>query len=194
MTFSYAGFEITIEQDQEASNPRTEYDNFGTMVCSHKRYTLGDKTDYRHSDFSTWAELQAKIEEDNDVFVLLPVYMYDHSGITISTSPFSCSWDSGQIGFIFCTNKQVAEEKWSKEEAVQCLIGEIETYDQYLRGDVWCFAIHNPENYDEVLESCCGFFGYDYCVQEAKSCADALRKYEDKKKIEDEQAALALFN
>jgi hypothetical protein len=191
---THAGFEITIEQDCDASNPREEYDNFGKLICFHKRYSLGDKSDYRHSDFNSWAALQAQIEEDNDVAVLLPVYMYDHSGITISTSPFSCPWDSGQIGFIFCTVKQVAEEfSGDNERAKNLLISEIKTYDQFLTGDVWCFAIRKADD-DEVLESCCGFFGHDYCVNEAKSCADALRKYEDKNKIDEEQAALSLFN
>ena len=35
-----------------------------------------------------------------DKYVILPLYLYDHSGITISTGPFSCPWDSGQVGWI----------------------------------------------------------------------------------------------
>lgn len=34
-------------------------------------------------------------------YVILPLYLYDHSGITISTGPFSCPWDSGQVGWIY---------------------------------------------------------------------------------------------
>lgn len=36
-----------------------------------------------------------------DKYVILPLYLYDHSGITISTVPFSCPWDSGQVGWIY---------------------------------------------------------------------------------------------
>ena len=36
-----------------------------------------------------------------DKYVILPLYLYDHSGITISTGPFSCPWDSGQVGWIY---------------------------------------------------------------------------------------------
>jgi hypothetical protein len=39
--------------------------------------------------------------------VVLPLYLYDHSGLTISTSPFSCRWDSGQVGYIHTTFEQV---------------------------------------------------------------------------------------
>lgn len=198
--FQHAGFEVEILQDEDPSNPRDpQYmENVGKLICMHKRYSLGDKHDYRHSDFSTWAALQAQIEEDNDVAVLLPVYMLDHSGLTVSTTPFHCPWDSGQIGFIFCTNKQVKEE-WSgdKEKATQYLIGEIKTYDQYLTGDVYGYVIRKPAEEDcegEELESCWGFFGHDYCVDQAREVAEACRKSEDKRLIDEEQTALALFN
>ena len=41
--------------------------------------------------------------ESIDGFVFLPLYLFDHSGITMNTSGFSCPWDSGQVGWIFCT-------------------------------------------------------------------------------------------
>ena len=37
----YKGCTIEIEQDPDPMNPRTEYDNLGTMICCHKRYNLG---------------------------------------------------------------------------------------------------------------------------------------------------------
>jgi len=35
-------FELKIEQDTDPMNPRTDWDNLGTMVCFHKLYDLGD--------------------------------------------------------------------------------------------------------------------------------------------------------
>ena len=35
----------------------------------------------------------------------LPVYAYVHSGETISTEPFSCPWDSGRSGWVYCTTE-----------------------------------------------------------------------------------------
>jgi hypothetical protein len=175
-SFKHAGLTINIVQDEDPQNPREEDCNVGKMVCFHKRYTLGDKDHgFKQSDYSTWAELRAAIETDNDVAVCLPIYMYDHSGITINTTGFSCPWDSGQIGFIFCTNKQVREE-WSgdNERAAKYLVGEVETYDQFLRGDVYCYDIVGTD------ESCCGFYGLKYAIEEAKSAADAHAKYAKK--------------
>lgn len=39
---------IQIMLDDEPLNPRTDYDNFGHMVCWHSRYNLGDE--HSHND------------------------------------------------------------------------------------------------------------------------------------------------
>lgn len=39
---------LQIMYDDEPLNPRTDYDNFGHMICWHKRYNLGDE--HRYSD------------------------------------------------------------------------------------------------------------------------------------------------
>jgi hypothetical protein len=41
---------------------------------------------------------------------ILPVYLYDHSGLTINTTGFTCPWDSGQIGWIYASHEQVKAE------------------------------------------------------------------------------------
>ena len=46
-------------------------------------------------------------------YIALPVYLYDHGGITISTSPFSCPWDSGFFGIIAVPLDKVRREyRW----------------------------------------------------------------------------------
>ena len=51
---------------------------------------------------------------------------------------------------------------------------EVKTYDQYLTGDVWGYIIEDDSG--EVLDSCWGFFGHDYCEEEAKA---QLKYWED---------------
>jgi hypothetical protein len=111
---------LRIYQDEDAPNPRKEFDNLGTMICWHRRYDLGDKHNYSDiCDFLasitgledediTEEELLAKFKERGDI--LLPLYLYDHSGITISTGPFSCPWDSGQVGWIYCSKERFLKE------------------------------------------------------------------------------------
>ncbi len=44
-------YELKVEVEDNAQNPRTEWDNLGTMVCFHRSYSLGDKTDLKSDDF-----------------------------------------------------------------------------------------------------------------------------------------------
>ena len=171
---------IEIFPDNNPDNPR-EWDNLGTMICFHTRYHLGDKHGYDHKDYSGWEELEKTIVEDNNVGVILPLYLYDHSGLSISTTPFSCVWDSGKIGFICVSKIKILEEfggkiitKKLKEKVEGILKGEVETYNQYLQGDIYGYKISKVTTCDQghehkrVLDSVLGFYGQDECMEEAE--------------------------
>lgn len=161
------GQTLQIIHDNVPMNPRTEWDNLGTMVCFHNRYKLGDeKHGYNSKDYSSWTEMKKAIIKKEDVAVILPIYMYDHSGLTISTTPFNCQWDSGQIGFIFISKAKARKEFSKKRLSVQFIkkledymFGEVETYDQYLTGDTYGFKLLDEQG--EEVHSCWGFFGSD---------------------------------
>jgi len=112
-------------------------------------------------------------------YVMLPLYLYDHSGITMSTSGFSCPWDSGQVGWIYCTMER-ARQEWSgtddevRVRAKSYLYGEVEEYDQFLTGDVWGYVIKDED--DEEVDSCWGFYGLDYCREAAKEAVPSARE------------------
>jgi hypothetical protein len=100
-------------------------------------------------------------------YIILPLYLYDHSGITISTGPFSCPWDSGQVGYIFISKEKAKKEySWKNmsksriEKVIGYLKNEVETYDQFLTGDVYGYIISNEE--DDHIDSCWGFFGHNW--------------------------------
>jgi hypothetical protein len=166
---------LKIYVDENAESPR-EWDNLATMVCFHKRYNLGDKHDYKAEDYGGWAEMEQDIIKRENPVAILPLYLYDHSGITMNTTGFSCPWDSGQVGFIFISRKK-ALENWSvkrltpehKKMCEDMLKGEVETYDQYLRGEVYGFRVVKPEKCEacghteqEEVHSCWGFYGDDH--------------------------------
>lgn len=174
-------YELKIEQDTDPESPRT-WDNLGTMICFHKRYELGDKTDYRTEDYDSWEELKEGIIKNEGEVVILPLYLYDHSGITISTSSFSCRWDSGQVGFIFVSNHKIKKEGIDETKVEQYLIDEVKVYDQYLTGDVWGYNVYEVSTCDkghehkELVESCYGFYGHDECESEGQSVLQHLEK------------------
>ena len=174
-------FELEIVQDTDPMNPRKEWDNLGTMVCFHKRYDLGDKHDYRTEDYDGWDELKEGIETNEGEIVILPLYLYDHSGITISTSSFDCRWDSGQVGFIFVSKYKILKEygkEMDTETIEKYLEGEVETYDQYLTGDIYGYRISKVtecelgHEHKEEVDSCWGFYGEEECMTEAESIVD----------------------
>lgn len=178
-------YQLEIEQDEYPLNPRTEWDNVTTMICFHKRYNLGDEHDYNTNDFSGWDEMKKQIEYDYNVFSIKPLYLYDHSGITISTSPFSCGWDSGRIGFVFIEEKQwktmMGDDMDKSEERLERIIdGEVETYDTYLRGDVYQYKVYEVETcslghkHKTLVESCGSYFSEEDCRSEGEGVIESL--------------------
>lgn len=177
------GRTLEIIRDEDPLNPRTEYDNFGTMVCCHKSYNLGDEKDglnghgIDHTEFGGWDEMEAWIKHENPDCVILPLFLFDHSGITISTTDAtfqacdSAGWDWGQVGFIFVSRKKVAKEYGehggrTDEQIEECLRNEVAVYDQYLTGDVYGFILREPSCGEcsgpgKDGDSCWGFYGDD---------------------------------
>lgn len=147
------GITLHVEPDYNPPHPRIDCDHMGTMLGWHRRYNLTDNPKYKEpSDF--WESEEAK-----NIHVILPVYMLDHSGIYLSTTDFADPWDSGQLGFIYCTKEQA--QKWygylPDEETLKAeLRAEIETYNDYLNGSWYEFFIEGMDG--EIMDSCGGFF------------------------------------
>ena len=176
------GYKIEIYPDLDPEDPRgwRGWDNLGTMACLHKRYDLGDK---EHDLADVMPDLDATIERfrELDTAVFLPIYMYDHSGIALSTSneyPFNDRWDAGQVGWIYVTKEKVRKEwkvkRISKEllQTVEKLLTcEVEVYNRYVQGDVCGFVVTDAEG--KVYDSCWGFYGIDEAVAAAKAAVAA---------------------
>lgn len=165
----YNGYKIEIEHDDAPVNPRKEYDQIGEIVTWGKLQHLSDNPDIPAK--YTGTEYKRLLEENGSFH--LPVYCYQHSCIMLSTAPFSCPWDSGQIGFIFMSKKTFEEEySGNITTATRVLVGEVEEFSNYLNGDIYGYIIKD-ENGD-IIDSCWGINGYDYCMSEAKMVVDTI--------------------
>ena len=159
-----------IHNDDDPIDPRKDYDNLGTMMCWHRRYTLGDKQLPREWEPDEW--IKEYVPQGS---VILELYLYDHSGITMSTGSFSCGWDSGQVGVIFATPEQIREcymvkriTKKVRAQAEECLKNEVAEYDHMLTGQVYGYTLETSEDCAtcskpelEPIDSCWGFTGPD---------------------------------
>lgn len=232
LTSKCGRFRALIFIDPEPLNPRLEWDNFCTMLVWHRRYNLGDPSpncDRKSGRGWEWDEryksrayLEGSALKDSEYGdgrfyandcslgpgLVLPLYLYDHSGLTISTGAFSCPWDSGQVGWIHCSFEKASSELLShplknprrskilREKMLDCIDAEVETYDQYLHGDVYGYELQSLDDrlasrvQDGVVsrehrdgdwlveDSCWGFFGLDDIRQEVRSLLDHYSRKE----------------
>lgn len=123
-------YTLTVEYEDYAESPR-EWDNVCKMICWHRNYDLGDQHNYDDSDefmsdilyricgmnpddyesLSTRDKLKLIFESGQ--IVIKPINLYDHSGITVSTSnsyPYNDRWDSCCVGFIYITKKKIFDD------------------------------------------------------------------------------------
>jgi len=165
---------LEIIQDDGAENP---YDQLGEIAHWHPHYTLGSKREVRlpreRTAIVDWLKSQ-------DRTLMLPLYLLDHSGLSIRTAPFGDPWDSSHVGFIFTTldrYKEMVESpprRYWKAHARGLMTDEVKILNQYLAGDVWGYIVKDG---DDVLDSCGGFYGHDEAEQEGN---DALAYWQSK--------------
>lgn len=112
-----------------------------------------------------------KGEIDKRLFSLSPVYMYDHSAIALSTSPFACPWDSCLVGRIAISRAHFyGHVKYS--QIAQSFLDDMTSY---LNGEGLGFEVFKKDS-DEVLESCYGFLHFEYAKDQAQASIDSLVK------------------
>ena len=179
-------YTIKVMQDTDAESPRAFDCNMGLMACWHRRYKLGDVEPKQTS--ADWLEDNAP-----EGSIILPLYLMDHSGISMSTDSFNDSWDSGKVGVIVATPAKIREcfalakdaeiTEEIRAKATENLKGEVSTYDDFIRGNVWGYVIEAHHTCgecgsmvdDDDGDSCWGFIGSD------KSTLEAMKEHVDKK-------------
>ena len=160
---------LTITQDGYPESPR-EWDNVAEFIGVGRalRYGFFD-TVVDDSD-----ELSEYLHKVGDR-VEIPLYIYKHSGIAVHTYK-SCGWDSSRVGVAVISKEKAlfelncTAENW-KEKAREAIDQELETLNQYLEGDIYCYCLERVEKckycgaeHAEEIDSCCGFFGIDSII------------------------------
>jgi len=164
------GLVAHIYTDPDPVSP-AEWDNLGEITYNKSaRNVLGTHPKSAEQD----AEI-ARMVRDEEAYGL-PVWAYVHSGSTIKaalTNPFGCPWDSGRSGWVYVMRDKALKEfgrklpsRKLKFRILDVLKGEVETFNQWLNGDVYGYRI---ELNGEQVDSCWGMYGLDYCVEEVTS-------------------------
>ena len=174
MKTNHKGYEILIEQDEHPVNPREDGTNLGNMLCKHRRYNLGDDVNANKDEVLNM--LAGKIKD----VVVLPLYLYDHSNITMNTTGFSCPWDSGMVGCIYADYNKIRSwygvKKVTKkliEKVKDTFRSEVKAYADYISGNVYSYTILKD---NEEMDSC-GGYPYENALLEAKAIVDNMHSH-----------------
>lgn len=180
---------LKIWLDSSDCNPRN-WSNSTIMYCFSEKYNLGDEHNYKEEDFESWEDFKKQLMKDQDIIMIKPVYLYDHGGITIKTTPFSCRWDSSQVGYVFITKDSINSiygnnVKLTDEDLNNLIEAYIHEYDCYIRGKVYGYSIIERvkceccgSEKEEIIDSCGGFIGeFDEVIECIKDSISDEYKY-----------------
>lgn len=192
-------YRLFIEQDEDAGNPRQEFDNAGILISWSGDYHSPDKKDCmptlrgwsdcsesydvlrpvrlteadRDGRNGTWPELVAELQ-DNGQYIILPLH-HGRDGLT-ETNGFTNGYA--------CMSRETILKEWGKpggrvtqkalDAALRYLRGEIQEYNSWANGEVYALYIDrliDGEEGDcdgdgEIIDSCGGFYGYEYAREE----------------------------
>jgi hypothetical protein len=168
-TFNQLMEELALEVDPTL---QIKMDYWGCMGKGYSK--LRKKYSIQEWGTKVPAESEEKIHQlitdsFNKNYVYLPIYKYDHSGIKLQTTPFTCKWDSGQIGFVIVSKEKIKKEynkrvinKKLIEEVIEILESEVDIISDYVSGNIFGYTIIDPLKSDTIIDSCWGFYGTDW--------------------------------
>ena len=157
----------------------------GLFLAKHPRYNLGDVKDGEYgiipgtdcsvdletvhhavnmqkAPFVKWAEDEGYAPEDAeadydviDKCVYLPLYLLDHSGLSLHTRR-TCRWDSGLIGYAIA----YVGPDGNADEVEKQLQAEFDDYARWIEGDCYYWSVSDETG--RVLDQMSDVCGYSF--------------------------------
>ena len=153
-TIEHRNHTIEIHPDPDAQYP--SFDGIEILYCSTS-YPLGTRRASRD-------ELD-KISKRK--YHMIPVYAYVHSDATISSSPFSCPFDSGQSGIAIMPKKDCRVT-----DPLKALENYVNAYGEFMMTGGFGYVIKDAEG--NHVDSCWGYVTEEFCIDDAKNCVENL--------------------
>lgn len=187
--YKHAGCIIKVHQDELAEGPNQWGDTNIFLVANHRDFYVPEPGEKRAPN-----DPEELIERYKKTHWIFPLEAYIHGGVHLSFGSEGNypdrRWDVSQLGFIFASKKEWRLSKSARKAAASL----IETWNQYLGGEVYGYTVEDEETGEEG-DSCWGYYGYEetkrdsymikYC---AKPAAEALREQIDNLKRETQLA------
>jgi hypothetical protein len=184
------GYTVNVSYDPFPDSPRN-WDNLGTIYMEKMRnWNLGDYimpesyTDEEGEDWTISDEETFKawfaFETGKEPTVVLPIYVYEHSGIVLRTRQTT---PAGRIsGYIVATEDKLLAEYGKVDAetiktATERLSDEVDLYSKYVSGEVYYSEVKDGE---EVVDSGGGYFDLDEAFGVGTATAERLSESEPK--------------
>lgn len=156
-------YEYRLEQDQNAGNPRDEFDNLSTFYAkSTRRYITGGKNDLEFQYREDLEEVIRQLKREGAVIV---------EGDNPNTGKFYAVIERDSL------KKEYLDHGYSMRKALyharRVAQGEIEIWNAWADGEVYGYIVTDTTTGEEV-DSCWGFYGEKYAEEEAKSAVKYL--------------------
>ena len=186
---------IEVYTDTSGDSDPREWDCLGTIVGWDRDVKLGEKqireqyqvelvlldilndamnlSDEQYDNVMEYATAEVLMNaiQKHTKAVVLPIYLYNHSGISISTISNKyrmfdgAGWDWGISGIIYAMESTIKKEYGGdkvtdemRTKAIEVLNGEIKTLNMYFQDEVYWFSIKED---DLMVDSCGGIFAED---------------------------------
>lgn len=182
-TYLLGNAKIHIEREDDPESPR-EWSTAWKWYSNHRRYFFDKENgnylsinDIFDGDTEDGESIKDAILRQNPEFLdVRPIYLHDHSGISISLGSFNDPWDSGVGAYAVITREQAeadapelkGDDNKLIEAAYGWLEGEVESYQAYLDGDVYGYVVENGSGNE--IGSCWGYYSIDDCLADAAAC------------------------
>ena len=182
--------ELHLDDDGDQESP-LEWNEWLIWANFERNYTS-------HSEYADPEEAMADAKENG--YLIFNLYRFEHGAVAYKvgeSNPFSCPWDSGQVGYVF-VDKAKARKEWmwqriSKkrlDQLEQTVRNICETFSAWANGEIYGYIVRDAD--DEILESCWGYYGgddRDYCMKEGVRMAEHLVKQAREQELAEAKAA-----
>lgn len=180
------GVYAEIHHDYDTEQPWSEDDGI-KIVILHRRYS-----DPAEGECGKDAEEVRQWCKDNArEWFIMNLFMYEHSAVALRAgyaNPFSCPWDSGQVGIIALKKSEWGKGKGERNaKRAKYAKDAAEYYGRWMNGETYGYILFNEDG--EELDSCWGYIGYDEVEEAAKESADYYVKEEGERKAREADEA-----
>lgn len=145
--------ELHIFQDESSESPNDWGDNEIFLVYDYRQFQV-DRKGFEPQDIFNYLYDKESNDKEFDDYFIFTVFAYIHSGVSLSLNHSGDRWDTSSTGFILVHKTKLDFElqkkhndilvtKTDEEIAKHFAQGLIETWNQYLSGDVYGFKRFN---------------------------------------------------